>query len=205
MEGAVITPQMESEIRSHGANVERTSLRVIREQGSAAPAMQRAQEMYDSVMKKVDTRYAFTYACKPGCAHCCAAEVTVTAPEVDLLVQHLSATRTPEQINQLKARMRGVLEERQAGGRPRCAFLEDSRCTIYAVRPMKCRACNAIDVEPCQRWEEGGDETACMQVVMPPRLYAMMTVFGVLKAAAPQQDPRHAPHTELMSTLLVRL
>jgi Fe-S-cluster containining protein len=203
MDSATMTPQMQNEIRSHGMNVERVSLRVIRENGTAPDAMLRAQDMYDRVMEKVDAKYHPTYACKPGCAHCCAAVVTVTKPEVELLARHVKDTMTAEQIAQLKTRMRAVLEARQAGGRPRCAFLgEDNLCTVYSVRPMKCRACNAEDVAPCRKWEEEADENACMRVFMQPRMYALLTVLGVLKALTPGRDPGQAPHAELMETLL---
>jgi Fe-S-cluster containining protein len=206
MQSATMTPQMQNEIRSHGMNVERVSLRVIRENGTAADAMQRAQDMYDRVMEKVDAKYHPTYACQPGCAHCCAAPVTVTKPEAELLARHVKETMTAEQMERLKKRMHSVIETRKAGGRPRCAFLgEDNRCTVYSIRPMKCRACNAEDVDPCRRWEEGADETACMRVFMQPRLFAMLTVFGVLKALTPGKDPGQVPHTELMETLLTLL
>jgi Fe-S-cluster containining protein len=203
MDTATITPQMQSEARTHGLNVERIALRVIREDGTAADAMRRGQEMYDSVMQKVDAKYHPTYACKPGCVHCCSCEISVTQPEAELLARHLTQTMTPDQIEALKDRMRAVIAERQAGGRARCAFLgADNLCTVYAVRPMKCRACNSEDVEPCRRWEEGKDDSSCLRVFMLPRMYALLTVFGVLKAATPASNPQNAPHTELNETLL---
>jgi Fe-S-cluster containining protein len=206
MESATMTPRMQHEVRTHGMNVERVSLRVIRDSGTGPDAMQRAQEMYDNVMQKVDAKYQPTYACKPGCAHCCAAEVTVARPEAELLARHVKDTMMPEQIEGLKARMRAVIEDRKAGGRPRCALLgENNLCTVYSIRPMKCRACNAEDVDPCRRWEEGGDETACMRVFMLPRLYAMLTVAGVLNALTPGRNPRETGETELMQTLLSSL
>jgi hypothetical protein len=206
MESATVTPQMQHEVRTHGTNVERVSLHIIRDEGTAADAMQRAQEMYESVIHKVNARYSPTYACKPGCAHCCAFPVAVAKPEAELIARHVRDTMTPEQIDALKARMRAVIQERQAGGRPRCAFLgADSLCTIYSIRPLKCRACNSDDVDPCQRWENGTDDTACVRVFMLPRLHAMATVFGVQKALMPGANPRQVPDTELMETLLTLL
>ena len=104
MESSTITPRMENEARTHGMNVERVSLRVVRENGAGADAMQRAEEMYDSVMQKVDAKYRPTYACKPGCTHCCSATVTVARPEAELLARHVKDTMTAEQIATLKAR-----------------------------------------------------------------------------------------------------
>jgi hypothetical protein len=102
--------------------------------------------------------------------------------------------------------MRAVIEQRAAGGRSRCALLdEDNRCTVYAIRPMKCRACNSLDVDPCRRWEEEGSEDTACQVYMLPRLYAQLTVMGVLKALMPDKHPGAVPHTELMQTLLTLL
>jgi Fe-S-cluster containining protein len=203
MESAQLTPQMKHEIQTHGLNVERVALRVLRTNGTGAEAMAQADEMYDRVMQKVDARYRPQYACAPGCAHCCAAEVTVAPPEAELLVRHVKATRTPDEIEDLKTRMRAVLEARRAGGRPRCAFLgEDTLCTVYAVRPLKCRACNSDDVDPCKRWEEEGAEETTLRTFTLPRMYAMLTVFGVLKALAPAAPPSQVRHTELMETML---
>jgi Fe-S-cluster containining protein len=205
MASATISPSMQNEVRTHGANVERMSLRIIRDHGTAADAMQRAEEMYDNAVQKAEARYRPSYACKPGCTHCCSAPIRVAKPEAELLARHLKAMMPAEEIERWKSRARAILAARAAGGRPRCVFLgDDNLCTVYSLRPLMCRACNSDDVEPCAKWAEEGDDTS-VRVFMLPRLYAMVTVLGVWKAVASRDRTESAPQAELLETLLTLL
>lgn len=97
-------------------------------------------------------------ACGEGCSHCCFQAVGVSPPEVFAIHEHLHATRTPEELDGVARRIR------EADGRTRglsgaerfspdlpCPFLEDQRCTIYAVRPLACRGANSLDADACER------------------------------------------------------
>jgi Fe-S-cluster containining protein len=168
--------------------------------------MAKAMGMFDVAAGTSYYTYSQPVACKPGCAHCCCVEVVVHTPEVELLVRHIRDRLTPEQIADLKRRMNAVLAERKEGRRPRCALLgADERCTVYEVRPLKCRAANARDSGPCKKYEdEGGDDP--LRAFALPHLLADYTHHAVNMALNPRMTPATAPRPrELMSALLKAL
>jgi Fe-S-cluster containining protein len=107
-----------------------------------------------------------TVACKPGCAFCClGVRVDATAPEVltiargfreTLSVAQLAVVR--EHVERHAAAVRAMTLEQRYRARTPCALLDvaSNRCTVYAARPMRCRAhhslsatdCEAISVDP---------------------------------------------------------
>jgi hypothetical protein len=97
-------------------------------------------------------------ACQAGCAHCCYQAVGVSAPEVFAIHEHLRATRTPDELAAVVARIRAADDrtrgmtsaERLSPDNP-CPFLIDERCSIYEVRPLACRGTNSLDATACER------------------------------------------------------
>jgi len=97
-------------------------------------------------------------ACTAGCDHCCYQSVGVTPPEALAIFDHLSHTRSDDelarfaaQVGTRRAETRGLsAAERFSPAHP-CVFLEAGRCTIYDVRPLSCRAMNSLDASECQR------------------------------------------------------
>jgi Fe-S-cluster containining protein len=97
-------------------------------------------------------------ACRAGCAHCCHQAVGVTPPEVFAIYDHLRATRAPDELAAAVARIRDADDrtrgmpaaDRQSPDLP-CPFLEQSRCSIYEVRPLSCRGTNSLDATACER------------------------------------------------------
>lgn len=94
--------------------------------------------------------------CSKGCAHCCRQEIFVTRAEVEVVVEWISASWPPAQIEALKDRLRawlvwhhGDFKRLVDSGQDRdivayeqgpfCVALEDGACTVYPVRPMACR------------------------------------------------------------------
>lgn len=91
--------------------------------------------------------------CKEGCAHCCMLPATATIPEMVLVVEYLSKrcdwnSRRPALERELSRQLAefstvNVLDERERAAffyrQLPCAFLKESRCEIYAVRPGVCR------------------------------------------------------------------
>jgi len=79
-----------------------------------------------------------TWACAQGCSFCC----------------HLPVTVTPAEAAAIAPRVRDWARvEAHRGGR--CALLgEDDRCTVYDVRPLKCRAHTSVSADDCRDNEE---------------------------------------------------
>ena len=97
-----------------------------------------------------------TASCTAGCSHCCSQEIPMTRAEGEMLVAWLVENRTPEELDAIRARLRGWLAwyrteypQHLAAGlsrvdvffrhAPKCALLEDDRCSAYRVRPVACR------------------------------------------------------------------
>lgn len=92
-------------------------------------------------------------ACKAGCSHCCRLRVEIIDAEAFHITEELQR-RPPAELVALTERLRHHV----AGQKPRsshhsfssdCAFLLDSRCSIYAVRPSVCRKAHSLSAELC--------------------------------------------------------
>ena len=98
------------------------------------------------------------HACKRGCGWCCHQPVFLTAPEAVMVVAHLRATRTNEQLAGLRAELAMRAAERRTQVEDRrllaagmaCVFLdEDNACTIHGARPLICRGFMSSSAEAC--------------------------------------------------------
>lgn len=79
-------------------------------------------------------------ACKMGCAHCCHIPVALAPTEARLMGSLIG--RTPAVV---PVSMDGISGE--YGYHRPCPFLVDSRCSVYAHRPLACRVHFNLDVD----------------------------------------------------------
>jgi len=125
---------------------------------AAAIAGDAADAAWAEARPAVEARRQPGFACAAGCAWCCYQQVAVAPAEAVAIVRHVLQKFPPPALAALKARL-VALDERTRGvgvaGRAElkapCAFLEDGRCTIYAVRPLRCRGVYSRDAGHC-RW-----------------------------------------------------
>lgn len=117
--------------------------------------------------------------CKKGCSHCCY-EPAYTDRRV---IDHIIAGMTPEQIEEVKAKLPAWLEktaEARKVERPKahdyrelnvaCPLLKDGLCSVYDRRPLDCRIWFAIgNPEDCamparkhQKFTEYSDKAMAM-------------------------------------------
>lgn len=101
---------------------------------------------------------AETFFCKKGCATCCTQNVTVTAVEGSIILQHIikndrqksfaekleeakELTPPPLTTNEYaEACFKGEdVDPGQNDNLTPCPFLENNTCSIYEVRPFGCR------------------------------------------------------------------
>ena len=83
--------------------------------------------------------------CGPGCCKCCSYEII---PMTEIEARGISWFV----VENLKGRIRDkIIEEleRYKPGQEKCPFLVDTRCGIYAVRPLACRTYYVLG-EPCK-------------------------------------------------------
>lgn len=96
-------------------------------------------------------------ACRAGCSYCCHQVVSARAAEIFLLARAIralpeeAAARLTERVMAAAAATRDMrVEERHRRNVP-CPLLEDGRCSVYANRPLACRAFASTDMEACRR------------------------------------------------------
>lgn len=98
------------------------------------------------------------FACAAGCTWCCSQIVTVAPPEAVAIALHVQASFPPAALAALKARLAALDEQTRGRGafargyvNMSCAFLVDGKCSVYDVRPLRCRSVYSRDVAHC-RW-----------------------------------------------------
>jgi Fe-S-cluster containining protein len=106
-----------------------------------------------------------TLACHAGCTWCCYFSIDVRPVEVFGILDFVERSFTAEQKTRVYAEVRtnsatlkGLDGEARATRNIQCPFLQESRCTIYPVRPQSCRNYHATDVAGCRKsYEEPGN------------------------------------------------
>lgn len=86
--------------------------------------LEKLSEQVDEFAERVGARD--DVVCKSGCDACC---------QVELSVCRLEAERVSRAARAMAPALRA-----QLGRGPGCAFLVESRCTIYRARPLVCRS-----------------------------------------------------------------
>ena len=96
-------------------------------------------------------------ACRAGCWYCCHFKVEVRAEEAFAIVDHVREHFTQEQSRRLRQEvadnakvMRRATPAEQLEANLKCPFLAEGVCSIYEVRPARCRTFHATDVEICR-------------------------------------------------------
>ncbi|MDP6352577.1 MAG: YkgJ family cysteine cluster protein [Alphaproteobacteria bacterium] len=111
--------------------------------------------------------------CRVGCAHCCLVNVRATPPEVIQIADYVQRLDSDAARSALIERIERAITAAGEGDMARlgaglkCPLLVDDKCSVYPVRPLKCRGIESFDVEACRRG------------------------FGLGEAVAPQFDAAH--------------
>jgi len=106
-------------------------------------------------------------ACAAGCAACCTQQVAIAPVEAAAIAQYVTRHFTDEEdaalvtrLRALDAETRGKTAIERAHLRQSCAFLVENRCSIYPVRPLRCRAVHSRDAGYCGWAAAHPDEAA---------------------------------------------
>jgi Fe-S-cluster containining protein len=116
--------------------------------------------------------------CRAGCASCCYPMVMATPFEALSIAQHLLETRTPAEIDGIKARLRQIGDvpldmTLRAKARLPCALLENGRCSIYEVRPSVCRITLSRSRAACESCLESAGGSV-PSIVQPGKIAAVV-------------------------------
>ena len=122
-------------------------------------AARSAGELMDSEKAAAEARTsAPAPACTEGCSYCCHVNVEVTRPELIAIASHLRATLPEPALQAYSARleahvasMNGSSDSDRWASRLPCGLLDSAgRCTVYPVRPLRCRAFHSTSAEACR-------------------------------------------------------
>jgi len=122
------------------------------------PALQKSYERYDNLIAKAIDESPIKPACKAGCAFCCHYKVEVRAHEMLLIKDYMSKTFSAEKIAAVLAEaeanaviIRTLTPEQHLTTNLKCALLQDNQCSIYPVRPFRCRNFHSTDANACEQ------------------------------------------------------
>ena len=143
-------------------------------------------------------------ACKAGCSWCCHLDVEVTLPEVSRIVAFLRQSLDADSLERVIANVRETHRQKMArevsGDVPKtpCALLVEGLCSVYAVRPLKCRGGNSTDAETCKMYFETG-ENGLLAISAPQLLAADSIQNGLARGSSPSVD--RSDRLELVAAL----
>ena len=154
-----------------------------REYGAAAADLQkvtlkesviRFYRRQDAAIHNAITMASVKPACRAGCSYCCYYKVVARAVEVVAIQQFVVMHFKPEQVkatvDQAKRNVdetKGLSHAEHLAINQRCPFLVDEKCSIYPVRPSKCRSFHAADVEGCKLSYENPTDLAIPNSYIP--------------------------------------
>jgi Fe-S-cluster containining protein len=141
-------------------------------------------------------------ACQKGCGHCCVFPVKTPIQFIPFIAQHVKATRSNDEIEQLKETMHVNIEQRQPPlHRATCPFLNDENaCSIYEHRPLACRLFTSPNVQLCLKSVADGSNVS--QQPIRYRIYEAATV--ALQANLKKQDKAYE-QVDFIPALLAEL
>jgi hypothetical protein len=99
------------------------------------------------------------FACQKSCSHCCSLRVEVLPPEALYIAGQIKTWPQDQQarlLAKLEQHVRYADERSFVQFNRPCPFLTtNGACSIYTVRPHKCRANLSLDVQPCIETGDG--------------------------------------------------
>ncbi|HTV06468.1 MAG TPA: YkgJ family cysteine cluster protein [Acidobacteriaceae bacterium] len=137
-------------------------------------------------------------ACKENCRWCCYQSVRISAVEAVSIANYLRGIKDTaerdamtERLQRLDATTRGLLPEVRNETQASCAFLTDSRCGIYPVRPMACSWYTSWDLEECKVRYEIGVEKSDIHMD-----HARTVVYSAVREGMKEGLVEAVPHLE---------
>lgn len=123
----------------------------------ANTALKKSYERYDNLIATTFDESISKPACKAGCAFCCYYKVEARAHEILLIKDYMVKNFTPEKIaavlKEAEANatiIRSLTPEQHLTTNLKCTMLENNQCSIYPVRPFRCRNFHSTDAQACE-------------------------------------------------------
>lgn len=120
-------------------------------------ALKKFYPRLDNIIAKAIDESNNSIACKKGCSYCCYYKVEAKPVEIFEIVrfvkQKFKTDRIQEVLEQAKKNVEEAKKlsyEQHLATNQKCPFLYADGCSIYEVRPTKCRNFHAREVELCK-------------------------------------------------------
>lgn len=133
------------------------SLADISKHKSPVLPLRRSYSEFDKLIAKSIEEAPTKPACKAGCSYCCYYKVEVKAHEVLLIHAHLQKSAPAVLREQILASAKANAEliqtltaKEHLATNIKCPFLVDNQCSIYEVRPFRCRSFHSLQLEACE-------------------------------------------------------
>ncbi len=135
----------------------KTAIAQIASDKTTQIALKKSFVRYENLIAKSVEESSIKPACKAGCAYCCYYKVEVRAHEMFIIKDHMQSNWTQVQINKVlteaetnSALIKTLTHEQHLATNIKCPFLVENNCSIYSVRPYKCRNFHATDASACE-------------------------------------------------------
>ncbi len=128
----------------------------------AGLAAKRAVEIFEFSLKQHPPEAPL--ACARGCAFCCYSFVSATAPEIFLLAKTVRSAPERDQAAALErvhatdVVTHGLSKADRFAKRQPCSMLVANECSVYAGRPLACRAFASFSLPKCEMAFQTGSE-----------------------------------------------
>jgi Fe-S-cluster containining protein len=135
-----------------------TALKELAAEKAVQGALKKSFTRYENLIAKATEESTVKPACKAGCAYCCHYKVEVMAHEMFLIKDYLQknwqASRIKDLLNEAEENakvIRTLTQEQHLTTNIKCPFLVNNQCSIYSVRPFKCRNFHATNATACEQ------------------------------------------------------
>jgi len=136
-------------------------------QQSACDSVIRFYDRHDKKLGDAVNTSATKPACGVGCWYCCYYKVVASPVEVFAIVRYVKQKFQPferqrilEESRKNVIQVQGMTQQEHLATNQKCPFLVDHRCSIYSVRPSKCRNYHASNVDHCKETYERPTESS---------------------------------------------
>lgn len=124
----------------------------------ANAALKKSYERYDNLIAKAIDESDTKPECKAGCAFCCYYKVEARAHEILLIKEYINKHFNTEKVASVKTALeanasiiRGLTPEQHLTTNLQCTLLDNNQCSIYPVRPFRCRNFHSTDANACEQ------------------------------------------------------